>query len=102
MIETNAEGCSGDMACLNVSILNSVEELLNINLSVFPNPVRDKLNIQINGSNELVIHDLVGQEVWRGFISQKDIIDVSGIQCGAYIISTKIDDTIYSKRFIIN
>ena len=49
VVETNEYGCSGDTACIIVSIINSVEEKEGASMILYPNPTRDLLNLALEG-----------------------------------------------------
>jgi photosystem II stability/assembly factor-like uncharacterized protein len=65
---------------------------------VFPNPVRNKLNIQNIESGSFEIYDLVGNLVSDGQL--KNQIDVSQLQSGIYILRVMDGNGLYSSKFI--
>ena len=75
-------------------------------LSVYPNPVKDVLNISLNGSSSTIrvsVMDLTGKELIQKTISNnKAQIDVSGLSQGIYVVHCKTSDGIsgYAK-FIV-
>ncbi|MBM72140.1 MAG: hypothetical protein CL847_05105, partial [Crocinitomicaceae bacterium] len=102
VIETNADSCSGNMACINVTIFNSVEEILGIDLNVYPNPARDVLNVELMGRHNMVIVDVVGRMVWHGEIIDKGQIDLTSLERGTYLINANVDGIWVIQRFIVH
>ena len=73
---------------------------LNDNISIYPNPAKTELNINVsqNDINELSISNLFGQVL---IISQnQNRIDISNLTNGIYIITIKKGQNKYTKKFI--
>jgi len=83
----------------------------NASLSIYPNPARNVLNINLNNSEnvdvELEIIDLIGQAVitrplhFRAGESQQQIL-LNDISNGVYMVKFIKDDAIYTSKLIIN
>ena len=103
VVETNSEGCSGDIACINVTITNGISEADLAQILIYPNPTSDILNVELNGSNLISVYDLTGRVVIQTFIREKGVIDVSGLQRGTYLIKSIGDyQSSTAKRFTVN
>ena len=103
VVETNSEGCSGDIACINVTITNGISEADLAQILIYPNPTSDILNVELNGSNLISVYDLTGRVVIQTFIREKGMIDVSGLQRGTYLIKSIGDyQSSTAKRFTVN
>ena len=102
VVETNAEGCSGEIACIDVSIINSISEHETLSFEIYPNPTRDILNVKLDGSNPFVIYDMLGREVWTGVIASQGTIDVTNLSAGTYMITTNMHGLQQSARFIVD
>ncbi|MCE3227737.1 MAG: C-terminal target protein [Bacteroidetes bacterium] len=82
---------------------------INNNLSVFPNPASDMINISLdNKSNENVsvsLTNLVGQTVKEQTLGNDNVIktnvDVSGLSKGIYLMNVKIGNTSSVKKIAI-
>jgi hypothetical protein len=87
------ENCDGD-------IDNSIFEL-NSTISLYPNPTRSELNIQINSSiigNDLYIFDAVGKLVRKQqLLSTQTTIPVSNFADGNYVV--RVGEVL--KRFVV-
>ncbi|MCB0802616.1 MAG: T9SS type A sorting domain-containing protein [Flavobacteriales bacterium] len=78
----------------------SIKELDKSNTSIYPNPTSDFLNLNANSSFDFIeIRNLSGQVVLKQDFSNQ--IDVSGFQCGIYIIRL-IGEHSITEKFIKN
>ena len=75
----------------------------NSTISIFPNPVRDELNI-IGGQGQATIYNLLGQPVKQFTINtEQSTINVTDLPSGQYILhiqSREIGRTIATQRFL--
>jgi hypothetical protein len=84
------DGYDGELGVFYIQITepNNVEEVNSNELSIFPNPVNDRLFIQRAHNNEVIeIRDLAGRIVSSTTYSQTGI-DVSELPCGTYLIKS--------------
>ncbi len=89
-----------------------IEDFLNDNnISLYPNPANDKLNIEINipGQPEIEVSlsDLLGREIinQRFILDQKSnlkTLDLNGISKGLYILKIHSGSASFSKKIIID
>tara|TARA_B110000093_G_C12814787_1_gene344329 strand:- start:359 stop:766 length:408 start_codon:yes stop_codon:yes gene_type:complete len=87
VVETNIYGCEGNISCINVSIINSVDELGEVRMLAYPNPVTDMLHIVFEGRYEIKMRDVLGRLVWSATALDEVIdINVSIYQRGLYTI----------------
>ena len=73
-----------------VDICESVNEELNDELSIHPNPVVDKLYINIGSSEQAkaIIYDLTGKEVYQVYLKDNsNTINMSQFQKGIYFLN---------------
>lgn len=71
------------------------------NLEIFPNPVQDVLNIQLEGKGQvesIQIFDAIGKLV---MVSRSLKVDVTGLVKGAYTLKVKWDKQVISKKFVM-
>lgn len=76
---------------------------LNVSaLRVFPNPVKDILNIAAAETiSEITISNLLGQKtISKSSISSENKIDVSGLTNGWYLVKITIGDTVKITKFL--
>lgn len=67
------------------SISSSVNALENAKVKVYPNPITDILHIE-NNEGVATLYDLAGQKVAA---TDDNVIDVSNLNAGVYILKTK-------------
>lgn len=83
----------------------SVEENTKEQVSIYPNPANDFINVStdmINASN-IVIYDITGKEVFKTSISRdKNVINVSSLKKGMYFLSVSNNQKLSSATLIIN
>ncbi|RYJ42129.1 S8 family serine peptidase [Flavobacterium beibuense] len=92
-------------------VVNAVTDELNVrdskydNVSVYPNPATDVINIQLGSGvqgteGSVVMYDLQGRIV-RQFNSLVDKVDVSSLNSGMYILNIEYDGYIESKKVMV-
>jgi hypothetical protein len=95
VLETNADGCSGEEVCFDVNItLTSVDELLEGTLDVFPVPAVNDLQVVWTGPTVdnafVVLRDATGRNVLNAQVTQRDVLDVSALSSGTYMLEFTI------------
>ena len=75
-----------------------------VNKAIYPNPVTDEL--QINGINgyqiwNYSISNLLGQEIMKGKLTS-NVISLSNLPKGMYILTLRYQDKIIPMKFIKN
>tara|TARA_B100001142_G_scaffold306470_1_gene336310 strand:- start:588 stop:3284 length:2697 start_codon:yes stop_codon:yes gene_type:complete len=91
-----------------LSVDNLSEEIFD--LSVFPNPVKDKLalnfNIKKSGEASVILYDELGRRIGKKYnekvyFGNNNIqIDLTDFRSGIYFVSLKIDEDIITKQII--
>lgn len=104
ILRVDSMGCEVE-GCFSVGI--EQEQLQEASLSVYPNPVKDVVNVRlsdnsIHSSLEITITDLLGREVLRlAETSLRNTIDVSTLKRGIYLLRTIDEDgTSSSVKFV--
>ena len=77
------EGCADTSSCLEVS-LTGVEENINYNLSIYPNPASDAFKFSDSKEHHWEIYTVAGQLIKTGFSSTVATRDLSS---GVYILN---------------
>lgn len=94
---------SHNTLCKNINTTLSSDQVHNHSYSVYPNPVRDLLQIQLplEGYNHVEIKDLNGRLVYEAFGTGPHIIvDTSVLPSGVYILSLKGDGVQFTHKII--
>jgi hypothetical protein len=75
-----------------------MDETTKIGVMVYPNPAQNKLNIKTNGTISLIkITDCNGKIVYSG---TSELIDISGLTPGTYLVQTQTEAGISNIKFI--
>lgn len=80
----------------------SVEEYQNIDISVYPNPARDVINVSTSENTKLMVYDIQGKVV-RTFdiFSSQTTIDVSELSRGTYTLVFEANGSIANRMKIV-
>ncbi len=114
LLITDSAGCSNSF-CVNNTYLNgSLPVLINLHqtgvginepirvkpLSIYPNPVQDNLHFTNNElkSYEIEIYNTLGALILK--TKERNIIDVSNLSSGIYILKFQAEDDVLIKRFV--
>lgn len=88
---------------VNQANINNVNQS-NLSISMYPNPVNDFLNIQINEKNNhtenFFIYDISGRLLLSNSFNDYTNIDLSNFSKGFYIIEIKSGDKTFSGKII--
>ncbi len=78
---------------------------MNDTFNVFPNPSKENIKVIMIKpiSGEITITDLIGRRIWSQIIEKQNSlnIDVSTFKSGAYFMSVQTENTLYSRKIII-
>jgi hypothetical protein len=83
-----------DLFVGEVGITIGVEEYLNDNFSIFPNPVSDFINIKMNHDLPFILelYDSLGKIILQQNISETTAIDISELSSGLYFLIMRDKD----------
>lgn len=85
----------------------SVDEFSKIQLNIYPNPVKDKLQIRLNNNfnaetKNIELFSLLGDRVLlKTFTKSNTEIDVSSLSSGVYLLKCSIGNLLITKKVII-
>ena len=83
------------------SVFSGVNELPGSRLSIYPNPVTDKITIETPAKGILSILNLSGQELITRQITQpKATIDISSLPNGVYFVRVKGEKNVETGKFV--
>ena len=90
-----------------VSQTNGINDITNQKLNLYPNPVKNILNISIqdySGSIDIKIYDILGKMVYKEKlqIANKNSIKLDGLDSGIYFINFEIDNKLITKQIIVD
>ena len=92
--------CVTDSFNNNSTYASTETDETSLHLKVYPNPVKDFLNIALNGfeAQTYQVIDMSGRVVMQGVYTEK--LDVSGLDSGLYILKLMIGEKSKSERFV--
>jgi large repetitive protein len=79
------------------SITGLENETTNQSITVWPNPVQNELNIQVEGLISAEIFDMTGVEVTKG---NSNTMNVSDLASGVYILNVKTSNGNFKKQIV--
>ena len=107
-VEVDIDGCMGVSGEFN-AVLTNVDEVNEITTTLFPNPVSERLNIQINNldrtiDTEVLVIDLNGSILMRDRMIQRGNtksleLDVTQLSEGNYFLMVQTGDQVIRERF---
>jgi len=86
----------------------SVENLEAVNFTIYPNPAKDEVTIQLANSNyesgKISILDIQGKIVLKAinFENQTSTLDISNLESGLYFVELTIGNTATVQKLIVN
>ena len=89
--DLDAVGVIHDLA--HFAVPESMEELV----SLYPNPVRNMLNVKAKDLQSVEIYNLVGQQV---MVTRDSVIDLSSLTEGIYFVRLVCDGKMITKRIV--
>ena len=100
-----------DINCEIETIVPPIEELLDFNFDIYPNPARNVVNVKLSGTSidsDVIIYDFTGKLVQRTKISNENLspvtttqIDISMLQSGVYFVKLIDKDRDITKKLIV-
>ena len=86
------------------SVYVGINELKQLQLSLFPNPATDKITVERSGTvkeTNLAIVDIEGQEFITSQITEpKTQVDISNLTSGVYFVRVTNDRTVVVRKFV--
>lgn len=99
---TTGSPVRGSFMFRNVSILSANDETIATNISIYPNPVNDILNVRANETiNAVSIVNILGQELYRSNLDVLNTnIDLSDYATGTYFVNVYFGDNMITEKII--
>ena len=72
------------------------------NVGMYPNPSRGNLNIVTDKEIQVIIHDILGKKVFSKKRINTEVLDLTHLNNGMYLVSLKDGDSQVTKKLIIN
>ena len=106
--EASSTICFEEQVCLEFEITNDCSLLTSVNtqiesaLTIYPNPCRDVLKVDIDNQNvfnDIVVYNINGQSLLT-FDGNERLLDVSSLAAGLYYLHIIADDYSITENFI--
>lgn len=102
--KTGSPAAADTLTWVATSSPTGIEEIgANGKINLYPNPVSDQLHIDLIASevNEIKVTDLMGRIVLtKGTGEGKNILNVSGLSKGVYLVNVTTPEKVYVKRLV--
>lgn len=105
-VTVTIDGCIGEFSDAFSVIITKVDDPQNFDVSLYPNPAQQNLNIVLNMANEhtssqLVVYDMLGRNIARQIIFGKHgSLMTDQFPCGNYILRIESNSILYNLRFV--
>ena len=106
VILTVTNSCGSDVYNMNINVALSIYSINNYNINIYPNPVKDILNIELENNSKAMyqIFDITGKiivedEIRKG--ENQKSIQLSNLSSGIYNLRLTIDNNIINHKLII-
>lgn len=87
--------------CVRIHEFANIAEIGDEIVSIFPNPVQSKLNVDIGTNKGLIeIYNVLGNKIYYQEVFSSSLIDVSQLKSGMYLLKTNIDGKMYQSKFL--
>lgn len=80
--------------------VTAIEEQTNKEINIYPNPLHDQMYIVASGVHKIEILDLEGRNMFEQTLSNTNLIDLSGLARGMYLVKMYKDDTLVTERIV--
>ena len=78
----------------------NVANVLSQTLKVYPNPVKDVINVSVYGSAYVTLYDIRGNAIYSGVVVNEGSIDVSNLSKGIYILQVRVGAEVKSLKIV--
>jgi hypothetical protein len=100
---TSTQTFSGGGASLLDPTSNVPSDTKNDKTSIYPNPAKESINIQVSAKSEVLITDLAARVLLRKSISAGDHVINLNLKPGIYMVQVIGDDhSSYSRKLVVN
>ena len=96
----DGEGLTSVPVYITVNVGTVSVDESHTEIAVYPNPVKDNLNIRVNGTYQYSVFNSVGQEVMSGS-SDGQSVSISGLNKGLYIVRIITGSETHIQKIIV-
>jgi len=99
-IEDNADGCNSVEEVTALCLVSNDSVEFDDDINIFPNPNTGLFRVEGVSKAMYTIHNIAGQIIQQGEITNDMFIDISNKQRGIYFISMMINDKFVKRRIL--
>ncbi|HZV70839.1 MAG TPA: T9SS type A sorting domain-containing protein [Saprospiraceae bacterium] len=102
-VYVTSNGCKVQSMCLNI-IISRIQDVLADGLTFFPNPTTGIVHVKNDSSypvNDVTITSISGQVIGHYSLDGKNTVDLSSLDPGVYLVSTKINGYDIMKKLVV-
>jgi hypothetical protein len=90
------------LSCTDCAYTN-VEDMEKENITVYPNPATNVLNVKLAGDKEANVQmfNLVGQQVYNSTATNTASINVSNMKAGVYMLKVSQNGKVYTSKVVV-
>ena len=101
VIAQDADGFSSFPIYVTVSVGTVSVEENHAEVAVYPNPVKDVLNIRVNSDGQYVLYNNIGQQVASGKVSAQEPVKVNNLATGLYILCVTTGTETLTQKIVV-
>lgn len=102
-VEVTENGCTKRSACIDVTVVSSIDLTDLYVFNVYPNPTSEYINIETTKAVNLTIYNSIGEVAFeRNIEAGQSAISVSELATGVYFIRATGNNISHSTRFVIS
>lgn len=100
-VQITKGSCIDTSSCYSI-VPTNIDRIKELEVSVFPNPAQNVVYVGSNRSkSSLTIYSTSGQVVLQTTISNENIVDISALSSGFYLLHVNSNAQIWRKTFVI-
>lgn len=94
-------GGQGTVRVFTTEITNSINSNQSLNVNVFPNPVRDVVNIRLNSIGYISVLDMQGNIITEQKIQENATLNTTNLNDGVYLLRIQTGNKLQTSRIIV-
>ncbi len=88
-----------DMDDLNAVL--GIENFTKTDVSLYPNPATNRVNIQVEGQAQVAVYSILGQRVMHTTLKNKGTLNIAQLKAGIYLVRIQKEAQVVTKKLIV-
>jgi subtilisin family serine protease len=97
---TDVNGCSEDTTFYVAFSSVGLSDWENNGFKLFPNPAKEEISIQLNGTFDYEIRNNLGQIIFEGIGNESEVFDLDNLANGIYYVQIEQDNKRLAVKFV--